>query len=43
MDTFEQPAPPLYPPHVEPSTVEVPIWTLLRLLVANPTRLYWSR
>ena len=39
MDTFEQSATPLYPPHIEPSTGEMPIWTLLRLLVANPMRI----
>ena len=39
MDTFEQPATPLYPPHIEPATAELPIWSLLRLLVANPMRI----
>lgn len=43
MDTFQQIAPPLYPPHIEPSTGDVPLSTLLRLLVANPLRIVPDR
>ena len=35
--------PPLYPPHIEPSIGEVPLWTLLALLVANPLRIVPDR
>lgn len=43
MDTFGEPAAALYPPHVEPSTGEVPIWSVLRLLVSNPLRVVPDR